>query len=209
MTTLTTRQQYVLDLLIAYQREHGFPPTNFELAGLLGCSSPNAAADHLRALEKKGAISITRGVSRGITITQPKPKSTGMEGMKLVLPFPPSVNTYWRSPNSGRLKGRHLLSKRGREYKAAVRQAVIEQIGKLPKASTALVDVDIFYFPPDLRERDLDNFQKALLDSITYASVWVDDKQVKRITTEWGPKVKGGKVEITIIGYIARAGAAA
>ena len=38
MMTLTTRQQHVLDLLVAYQREHGFPPTNFELAGLLGRS---------------------------------------------------------------------------------------------------------------------------------------------------------------------------
>lgn len=129
--------------------------------------------------------------------------------MKLVLPFPPSVNTYWRTPTSGPLKGRHLLSKKGREYKAAVRKVVIEQLGRLPKASVALADVDILFFPPDLRERDLDNFHKALFDSITYASVWVDDKQVKRITAEWGPKVKGGKVEITIIEFKPRAGAAA
>ena len=30
MMTLTARQQHVLDLLEAYQRDHGFPPTNFE-----------------------------------------------------------------------------------------------------------------------------------------------------------------------------------
>lgn len=30
--------------------------------------------------------------------------------MKLVLPFPPSVNTYWRAPNKGPLAGRHLLA---------------------------------------------------------------------------------------------------
>ncbi|KAF0668537.1 LexA family transcriptional regulator, partial [Salmonella enterica subsp. enterica serovar Worthington str. BCH-3194] len=52
MMNLTTRQQHVLDTLINYQRKHGFPPTNTELAELLGCSSPNAAVDHLRALEK-------------------------------------------------------------------------------------------------------------------------------------------------------------
>jgi crossover junction endodeoxyribonuclease RusA len=33
--------------------------------------------------------------------------------MKLVLPFPPSVNTYWRAPNKGPLKGRHLISEKG------------------------------------------------------------------------------------------------
>ncbi|HED1253186.1 TPA: SOS-response repressor and protease LexA, partial [Citrobacter amalonaticus] len=55
MMNLTARQQHVLDTLISFQREHGYPPTNTELSGLLGCSSPNAAADHLRALERKGA----------------------------------------------------------------------------------------------------------------------------------------------------------
>ncbi|EMB4691997.1 LexA family protein [Citrobacter farmeri] len=68
MVNLTTRQQHVLNILINFQREHGYPPTNTELSGLLGCSSPNAAADHLRALERKGAITLTRGVSRGIAI---------------------------------------------------------------------------------------------------------------------------------------------
>ncbi|AYZ19572.1 SOS-response repressor and protease LexA [Klebsiella michiganensis] len=69
MTSLTLRQQEVLDLLIEYQRKHGFPPTTYELTGMLGCRSPNAAATHLKALERKGAIKITRGVSRGISIT--------------------------------------------------------------------------------------------------------------------------------------------
>ncbi|EMM2469566.1 LexA family protein [Raoultella ornithinolytica] len=68
MISLTSRQQEVLDLLIEYQRKHGFPPTTFELTGMLGCRSPNAAATHLKALERKGAITITRGVSRGISI---------------------------------------------------------------------------------------------------------------------------------------------
>ena len=66
---LTLRQLEVLNLLIDYQRKHGFPPTTYELTGMLGCRSPNAAATHLKALERKGAITITRGVSRGISIT--------------------------------------------------------------------------------------------------------------------------------------------
>lgn len=69
MMKLTLRQQEVLNLLIDYQRKHGFPPTTYELTGMLGCRSPNAAATHLKALERKGAITITRGVSRGISIT--------------------------------------------------------------------------------------------------------------------------------------------
>jgi repressor LexA len=61
MTSLTLRQQEVLDLLIEYQRKHGFPPTTYELTGMLGCRSPNAAATHLKALERKGAIKSPAG----------------------------------------------------------------------------------------------------------------------------------------------------
>ena len=66
---LTARQQEVLELINDYIADHGFPPTIYELSGLMGCRSPNAANDHLRALQRKGAITITPGVSRGITIT--------------------------------------------------------------------------------------------------------------------------------------------
>ncbi|ELN3085532.1 Rrf2 family transcriptional regulator [Escherichia coli] len=68
MTTLTQRQQQVLDMLISYQKERGFPPTNQELATMLGYRSVNAAVEQLRALEKKGVITIKRGVARGITL---------------------------------------------------------------------------------------------------------------------------------------------
>ena len=201
MMTLTTRQQHVLDLLVAYQREHGFPPTNFELAGLLGCSSPNAAADHLRALEKKGAITITRGVSRGISIIQPKPENNAGHGMKLVLPFHPSVNAYWRAPNKGLLAGRHLVSADGRKYQSAACAAIIEQLRRLPKPSAELAAVEITLYPPDARRRDLDNYNKALFDALTNARVWEDDSQVKRMAIEWGPVVKPGRVEINIKHY--------
>ena len=41
------------------------PPTNQEVATMLGYRSVNAAVEHLRALEKKGVITIKRGVARG------------------------------------------------------------------------------------------------------------------------------------------------
>ncbi|KAA2016216.1 LexA family transcriptional regulator, partial [Escherichia coli] len=65
MTTLTQCQQQVLDMLISYQQERGcgFPPTNQEVATMLGYRSVNAAVEHLRALEKKGVITIKRGVA--------------------------------------------------------------------------------------------------------------------------------------------------
>lgn len=118
--------------------------------------------------------------------------------MKLTLPFPPSVNTYWRAPNKGPLAGRHLISAAGRKYQSDACAAIIEQLRRLPKPSTTPAAVAIILFPPDQRRRDLDNYNKALFDALTHAGVWEDDSQVKRMLVEWGPVVPKGKVEITI-----------
>ncbi|MDK1256897.1 LexA family transcriptional regulator [Cronobacter malonaticus] len=67
-SALTVRQQEVLDMLADFQRRKGYPPTQKEVAQLMGAASPNAATDMLRTLEKKGAISLSKGVARGITI---------------------------------------------------------------------------------------------------------------------------------------------
>ncbi|MFG0802648.1 RusA family crossover junction endodeoxyribonuclease [Leclercia sp. GLN_9] len=129
--------------------------------------------------------------------------------MKLILPFPPSVNTYWRAPNSGPLKGRHLISAKGRAYQSAACAAIIEQLRRLPKPSAAAAAVEIVLYPPDARRRDIDNYNKALFDALTHAGIWEDDCQVKRMLVEWGPQVPGGKVEITITKHEPLAGAAA
>lgn len=129
--------------------------------------------------------------------------------MKLTLPFPPSVNTYWRAPNSGPLKGRHLISAKGRAYQSAACAAIIEQLRRLPKPSNSPASVEIVLFPPDARRRDIDNYNKALFDALTHAGVWEGDSQVKRMLVEWGPQVAGGRVEITITTHEPLAGAAA
>ena len=68
MNGLTRRQNEVLDAIKDYKSRVGFPPTMLELAGLIGCSSPNAATAHVTALKKKGYITVAPGVARGITI---------------------------------------------------------------------------------------------------------------------------------------------
>ena len=129
--------------------------------------------------------------------------------MKLVLPFPPSVNTYWRAPNTGPLAGRHLISAKGRAYQSAASAAIVEQLRCLPKPSSSPAAVEILLYPPDARIRDIDNYNKALFDALTHAGIWEDDSQVKRMLVEWGPKVPGGRVEITSTRHVPMAGAAA
>ncbi|MEC5321535.1 RusA family crossover junction endodeoxyribonuclease, partial [Brenneria populi subsp. brevivirga] len=92
--------------------------------------------------------------------------------MKLTLPFPPSVNTYWRSPGRGPLAGRHLISARGREFRTHSIACVLEQLRRKPKPIMDPVSVSLVLYPPDRRQRDMDNYLKATLDAITHSGLW-------------------------------------
>ncbi|EDQ3177013.1 SOS-response repressor and protease LexA [Salmonella enterica subsp. enterica] len=72
MIELTPRQSEVYEAIKIHIEKVGFPPTMIELAGLIGCSSQNSAAEHLKALKKKGYITTARGVARGISLTEKK-----------------------------------------------------------------------------------------------------------------------------------------
>ena len=72
MKDITPQQQKVLDCIQVYINKTGFPPTRANICRELGFKSPNSAETHLRALEKKGFISIESGASRGISIINPE-----------------------------------------------------------------------------------------------------------------------------------------
>jgi len=70
MQQLTPRQEEILDLIRDFIARTGLPPTRADLCRILGFRSPNAAEAHLRALAKKGAITLLPGASRGIRLTE-------------------------------------------------------------------------------------------------------------------------------------------
>ena len=70
MKDLTSRQKEILDLIKDHLKEKGFPPTRADISRTLGFKSHNAAEQHLRAIEKKGFISILSGASRGIVLNE-------------------------------------------------------------------------------------------------------------------------------------------
>ncbi len=114
----------------------------------------------------------------------------------LTLPYPPSVNTYWRSlviNGSARV----VISERGRLYRDAVHRAVLATgAGEVFTAEKRLtVEVDVY--PPNRRSFDLDNLGKSLLDSITYAGVWFDDSQIDRLVFTRMSEI-GGMVKVRI-----------
>jgi len=81
---LTERQAQILRLVRELTEVSGFPPTRAEIAERMGFRSVNAAEQHLRALEKKGAIEISSGASRGIRVCDSRPGARG--GRLLELP---------------------------------------------------------------------------------------------------------------------------
>lgn len=110
--------------------------------------------------------------------------------IELTLPWPPSVNTYWRTYN-----GRMLISAKGREYRNAVGTQVIVQRGS--KHLTGSLVVVIEAWRPDKRRRDLDNLLKATLDALAHAGVYEDDSQVVDLRIYWADTV-GGMLKVKV-----------
>lgn len=80
---LTDRQSEILKLIRELTESSGFPPTRAEIAEKMGFRSVNAAEQHLRALEKKGALEILQGASRGLRV---KDKAGARLGRLMELP---------------------------------------------------------------------------------------------------------------------------
>jgi len=114
----------------------------------------------------------------------------------LVLPWPPSVNTYWRSPSTGKLAGRTLISERGRIYRREVAKRIIA--AGSPVSSGGRLEVAIIAEPPDRRRRDLDNLPKAILDALTHAGVIEDDSLIDDLRIVRGEVWPGGIVRVRI-----------
>lgn len=93
----------------------------------------------------------------------------------ITLPWPPSVNRYWRSVN-----GRVLIAAAGRQYRMDVE--LVAAIKNFKRHGDANVVVRINAWFPDKRRRDIDNVLKAPLDALTAAQVWDDDSQIVHLS---------------------------
>ncbi|KMQ52318.1 SOS-response repressor and protease LexA [Chitinispirillum alkaliphilum] len=67
---LTSEQSRVLQFIIHYKKENGFPPTVREIAEHFGYKSINNVRQHLRLIERKGYVRILQGKARGIEIVE-------------------------------------------------------------------------------------------------------------------------------------------
>lgn len=108
-TTLTPRQQNILDFVAEFQGDHGFPPSIREIGEFFGIRSTNGVSDHLRALERKGFLSKTGNQSRSLQVV----REAGDERppTRRAVPSAPSNDNEVRVPLLGRVAaGQPLLA---------------------------------------------------------------------------------------------------
>ena len=151
MENLTDRQSEVLRLIRDLTEVSGYPPTRAEIAEKMGFRSVNAAEQHLRALEKKGAIEISSGASRGIRVRDGR--SGGRLGRLLELPVVGRVaagapmlaeehiqGRYQLDPNLFTPRADYLLRVRGMSMRdAGILEGDLLAVHKTPEARTGQI----------------------------------------------------------------------
>ena len=91
------------------------------------------------------------------------------------LPYPPSINHYWRH-----FRGHTVISREGRTFRTNVCSLMAARGGNGPRKPPmgGRIALAMDAFPPDFRRRDIDNTQKATLDALQHAGIYLDDSQI-------------------------------
>jgi len=111
--------------------------------------------------------------------------------MILELPYPPSVNTYWRANGK-----RRFISKEGTLFKLAVHAYCVKE--KIQSFGDKRLNVYINIHPRSKRRFDLDNCLKAILDAMMAAGVYDDDSQIDQLSINRVEPIVGGKSVVVI-----------
>lgn len=111
--------------------------------------------------------------------------------MEFELPWPPSVNHYYRHVGA-----KVLISRDGRKY----REMIVSRFrSDNVETFRGPVELSIELYPPDNRRRDADNSLKCLLDAFTHGGLYEDDSLIRRlVVTKREPMPPDGMAYIRI-----------
>lgn len=112
--------------------------------------------------------------------------------MKLTLPYPPSINHYYRHVGA-----KVLISKAGRVYREHV---ALECIAQGAKRIDGRLRVLVQTHASDRKRRDLDNTLKSLLDALQHAGVYDDDGNIDSLHIERGEVDPANPRVLVVIG---------
>ena len=111
----------------------------------------------------------------------------------LDLPYPPSINRYYRHVGF-----RTLISREGRTFRKNV-CALLGGGGPRKPPAGGRIALCMDAFPPDRRKRDLDNLQKPALDAMQHAGIYEDDSQIDLLLTRRRNVVAGGRLVVEVL----------
>jgi len=101
--------------------------------------------------------------------------------IRLILPWPISINAYWKSRILTRCSAPPIVSTyvtaAGVKFQKEVLAAVIEQLGQHSPLHGRL-KVSMRFYQPSARTCDISNYVKTTEDALTKARVWIDDEQI-------------------------------
>lgn len=118
--------------------------------------------------------------------------------LEYTLAYPPSVNNYWVSRVITRVGRKPYVHTAIAKHGVAFRAEVADTVGTITPILGPLC-VDVAIYPPDRRERDIDNVFKALLDALQHADVYRKDSQIKHLTADMhDPIPPAGKVVVRV-----------
>ena len=99
--------------------------------------------------------------------------------IKIVLPFPPSVNRLWRATKGGKVY-------RSPQYVAWRKLAMWQLVGQVKgKKVTSAYKLTILAVRPDKRKRDLGNLEKAVSDILVSQNIIEDDCLCEWMEIRW------------------------
>ena len=115
------------------------------------------------------------------------------ERMKLTLPWPPSINHYWRARNAGKFI-KFYISDDAQKFRQQTIRAVSDWDMMLGPLS-----MRIFAYPPDRKARDVDNLLKAPMDALEHGGVFENDSQVEELyIRKMREPAPPGRIELSI-----------
>lgn len=126
---------------------------------------------------------------------------TPLMSLRFTLPWPPSVNTYWRHAVVGgkwkKARAMVFLSQAAKDYRVGVLAALRE--AQVPKgALRGRLSIHVIAHPPSAGDHDLDNLWKGMLDSLKHAGIIRDDADFDDEHIVRGRVVKRGMLSVTL-----------